>query len=109
MEKKYVVMKSMFIQMIVLSHPGMLVVLLNETRSFSELGYICIFGIIFQTGMNCVYMIDSVKSNNTNIVSVKKGENGWNYTGRGIGTTYLTVNYHYYNNSQKVYQRELFL
>lgn len=80
--------------------------LLNETRSFSELGYMYIWDHL-SDGRNCVYMIDSVKSNNTNIVSVKKGENGWNYTGRGIGTTYLTVNYHYYNNSQKVYQKRI--
>lgn len=80
--------------------------LLNETRSFSEMGYIHIWDYISDS-KNYIYMIDSVKSNNTNIVSVKKNENGWSYTGRGIGTTYLTVNYHYYNNSQKVYQKRI--
>lgn len=80
--------------------------LLNESRSLSEIGYMYIWNNISDS-RNYIYMIDSVKSNNTNIVSVKKNENGWSYTGRGIGTTYLTVNYHYYNNSQKVYQKRI--
>ena len=80
--------------------------LLNESRLFSEMGYMYIWNNISDS-RNYIYMIDSVKSNNTNIVSVKKGENGWSYTGCGIGTTYLTVNYHYYNNSQKVYQKRI--
>ena len=80
--------------------------LLNESRLFSEMGYLYIWDNISDS-RSYIYMIDSVKSNNTNIVSVKRNENGWSYTGRGVGTTYLTVNYHYYNNSQKVFQKRI--
>lgn len=52
-----------------------------------------------------VYLIDSIESKDTNILSVRKENDDWIYNGIKAGTAYVTVNYHYFKNSKVVYDQ----
>lgn len=84
---------------------------LNNILLLNQIKYISDRGLIYKENydseyISCPYIVDSINSNDSKIVSVTKEKGKWGYKGCGIGMAKLTINYHYFENSQIVNKKK---